>query len=105
MFAKYEDFYAFEGDFYANFYTSIIYLDRRVNFTITFALFFTFSPSEEYYWLWDNEFAHFRNSNDGAMRWGQNIFKIIKTDDLPATQTEKSWRKLTQIDKKKSGRL
>ena len=42
MFAKYEDFYAFEGDFYANFYTSIIYLDRRVNFTITFALFFTF---------------------------------------------------------------
>ena len=35
MFAKYEDFYAFEGDFYANFYTSIIYLDRRVNFTIT----------------------------------------------------------------------
>ena len=31
---------------------------------------------------------------------GQNLFKIMKSDDLPATQTEKSWRKLTRIDKK-----
>ena len=34
------------------------------------------------------------------MKWGQNFFKIMKSDDLPATQTEKSWRKLTRLDKK-----